>query len=855
MKHKGTIEQFGNLYALHTARTSYLFRVMLSGQLEHLHYGAAVACSNHTEHALAAKPAFAPGCSVQYAPHFAETCLEQTRTEVGTAGKGDIGEPLITARFADGNSTLDFVFVSAAPCDKPSLNGLPSAYGADATLAVTLAEAQNPALTLTLYYSVFVASDVITRTAVLHNGMGEALTLDRFGSSQLDFNDTDYIFSSFHGGWSDEMHRCDTRLNGGTALAESRGGTSSNHTNPFTMLSRPGTTETAGEVYGSNLIYSSNHRTIAQIGGYGKLRLQTGISPEGFAFTLQSGECFTAPEAVLSFSTDGYDGLSQNMHQFVRNHVVRGKWQHAQRPVLLNSWEACYMDFNEAKLLKLAKAGKACGVELFVLDDGWFGTRSDDHQSLGDWYVNTKKLPKGLKGLAEKINKLDMHFGVWVEPEMLNVDSDLYRAHPDWALCHPSRPHSEGRNQRILDLTNPAVRDYLKTTLSDIFGGANIAYVKWDMNRVISDAFSQHLPAAQQGELAHRYMLGLYDILAHLTATFPDILFESCASGGNRADLGMLCYMPQVWASDNTDAVSRARIQTGYSFGYPMSALGCHVSCCPNHQTLRETPLETRFNVALCGMLGYELDFTALPASEKKEIAEQIALYKTLRPWLQYASYHRMQNGDATPPTAGLATVQRHSGVPMLPHYQWCAVSADKTKAIGVDFQLLHSMENAPERFCMRGLMPETEYEFYNVPHKVDIRPFGSMINQVSPIPIKQGGLLHQVAAKLVMLDGEVEHCIISGSALAACGASITSGFTGTGFNEKVKYMPDFGSRLYFAAALPEEAEEPTAEIAPTVPQEAPQPEAPQPEAPQPEAAQPEAPEQAEYAEKAEKSE
>ncbi len=814
MKHANIIEQIGNLYALHTAQTSYLFRVAPTGQLEHLYYGASVYCTKNTEAALAPKLIFTPGCCTRYTAENTSICLEQMRTEIGTLGKGDIGEPLLDLRFADGSSTVDFTFVRAEVLtEKPTLKGLPSAYNADATLAVTLAETANPALTITLYYSVFENTNVITRTAVLHNNTPEAVTLLRFGSSQLDFVDSDFTFTSFHGGWSDEMHRCDTRLNGGTALSESRGGTSSNHTNPFTMLSRPGVTETSGEVYGSNLIYSGNHRTIAQTGAYGKLRVQVGISPEGFAYAVKAGETFTAPEAVLSYTNQGYDALSQNMHQFVRNHVVRGKWQHAERPVLLNSWEACYMDFNEAKLLKLAKAGKACGIELFVLDDGWFGTRSDDTQSLGDWYVNTTKLPDGLKGLAEKINAIGMQFGVWVEPEMLNVNSDLYRAHPDWALYHPSRPHSEGRYQRILDLTNPMVRAYLKETLSGIFGSANISYVKWDMNRVLSDAFSQYLAAGQQDELAHRYMLGLYEILSYLTESFPDILFESCASGGNRADLGMLCYMPQVWASDNTDAVSRARIQTGYSYGYPMSALGCHVSCSPNHQTLRETPLETRFNVAVCGMLGYELDFIALSASEKKDIAAQVSLYKTLRPWLQYASYHRIKNGDAAPPTAGLATAQRHSGAPMFPRYQWCAVSADKTQAVGVEFQLLHNMENAPEYFQMRGLAPEQEYHFTNIAHKVDIRPFGSMINQISPIPIKTGGLLHKVAAQFISLDGEVEDSILSGSALETCGVATAPMFQATGFNETVKYLPDFGSRLYFAAAIPEETEKEAEEI------------------------------------------
>ena len=351
------------------------------------------------------------------------------------------------------------------------------------------------------------------------------------------------------------------------------------------------------------------------------------------------------------------------MHTFVRECIVRGEWKKKLRPVLLNSWEASYFDIDEEKLLKLAKAGKDVGIELFVMDDGWFGKRNSDNCSLGDWKVNKDKLPNGLKGICDKINALGLDFGIWVEPEMVNVDSELYRNHPEWVMEIPGKPHSEGRNQRVLDLANPKVVDYLIETMSDVLSSANISYVKWDMNRIFSDYYSKFLPKERQGEVSHRYVLGLYKMMSELPQRFPHILFEGCAAGGNRFDLGILSYFPQIWASDNTDALYRVNAQTGYSYGYPMSTVTAHVSSCPNHQTLRSTPLKTRFNVAAFGVCGYECNLCELSDDELKEIKEQIAIYKEWRDVLQFGDFYRGKDDNI---------------------HEWTCVSSDKKKAVGM---------------------------------------------------------------------------------------------------------------------------------------------------------------------------
>ena len=694
-------------------------------------------------------------------------------------GKGDIREPFIEVIHRDGSYTSDFLYEKAVIYDdKKALDTLPSSYeeeGKVSELIITLKDKQYD-LTLELHYSVFEDRDVIVRSAKFINTSKGAVKLTRLMSMQLDFATSGYVFTSFNGNWAREMYRHDTLVNAGKHVNSSYAGTSSNRANPFVMLSKAETTEDQGICYGFNLVYSGNHYEAAEVNSYGKTRLVTGINPQSFCFVLAEGESFESPEAVMTVSNDGFNGMSRNMHDFVRNCIVRGSWKKKARPVLLNSWEACYFNINEARLLKLAKAGKEAGIELFVMDDGWFGTRNDDKQALGDWYVNKKKLPGGVKSICDKVNALGLDFGIWVEPEMINVNSDLYRAHPEWVMDIPGKPHSEGRNQRILDFANPAVVDYMIEQMVNVFSSANISYVKWDMNRIFSDYYSKHLKALHQGEVAHRYMMGLYRLMKTVTERFPHILFEGCASGGNRFDLGILCYFPQIWASDDTDAIYRAKGQTGYSYGYPMSTLTAHVSNCPNHQTLRETPLATRFNVAAFGLCGYECNLAEMKKEEVQEIKEQISLYKEWRDVLQYGTFYRGRSDNI---------------------YEWTCVSPDKSKAVGLVLQKLVEPNTTYEQFTPKGLDENKKYHFYNIEKKRNVKLFGDLVNAIAPIHIKNDSVLHNVIDKVVKMPGEVEDYTAYGDVLMS-GVKLKSAFCGTGYDENTRFFKDFESRLYF---------------------------------------------------------
>ena len=481
----------------------------------------------------------------------------------------------------------------------------------------------------------------------------------------------------------------------------------------------------------------------------------------------------------MTYSKDGCNGMSHNMHAFVREHIVRGEWKHKDRPVLLNSWEAAYFDINEKKLCGLAKAGRAAGVELFVMDDGWFGERNDDRHSLGDWEVNRHKLPNGLKGICDKINALGMDFGIWVEPEMVNTDSRLYRDHPDWAVDIPGQAHSEGRNQRMLDLCNPKVQDYIIESMTRVFSSANIAYVKWDMNRIFSDYYSKYLHAQgrPQGETAHRYVVALGKIMRTLVERFPHILFEGCAAGGNRFDLGILCYFPQIWASDNTDAVCRTAIQEGLSYGYPMSVVSAHVSACPNHQTLRVTPLATRFNVAAFGVCGYECNLAEMKKEDVSEIKEQISIYKKWRHTMQFGTFYRQRTGNI---------------------HQWTVVSPDKSRAVGLVMQELVQPNTQSESYNAEGLLEDALYHVYNRNLRYNVKEFGDLINTAAPVHIRQGSILHNVVAKFVTMPGELEDYELYGDALMNAGIRLKQAFSATGFSDEVRHFPDFASRLYF---------------------------------------------------------
>ncbi len=724
------IREYNNCFILETKNTTYCFRVIEMGHLEHLYYGRRITLTEEKNaEALVEKHTFMPGNTNAYSNACSKFSLEDIRLEMSSYGKGDIREPFIEIVHEDGSYTSDFLFDKAEITKgKEEYSTLPGSYdesGEVEHLCIILKDRQYN-LTLELHYYVYEECDVITRSAKLINESGAAVKLLRMMSMQIDFDMSGFIFTTFNGAWAREMKRTDVKMFSGKHVNASYTGTSSNRANPFVMLSREGTTDDSGDCYGFNLIYSGNHYEAVEVNGYGKTRIVTGINPQSFAFVIEAGESFEAPEAVMSYSHEGYNDMSGHMHKFVREHIVRGEWKNKLRPVLLNSWEAAYFDINEKKLLNLAKAGKDVGIELFVMDDGWFGTRDDDTQALGDWEVNRSKLPDGLDGLAKKVKALGLDFGIWVEPEMVNVNSRLYEKHPEWVLQIPDKPHSEGRNQRILDLTRKEVQDYIIEEMSRVFSSAEISYVKWDMNRTFTDYFSSGLPAQRQGEVAHRYVMGLYRCMKELTERFPKILFEGCAAGGNRFDLGILCYFPQIWASDDTDALCRTEIQTGYSCGYPMSVVSAHVSACPNHQTLRTTPLETRFNVAAFGICGYECNFCDMKNEELEAVKAQIKIYKEWREVLQTGSFYRGRTfSDSINGTSSVLS-QSDGNVT-----EWTCVSQDRKKAVGFLFQKLVTPNTQFEYYRAKGLAPDLQYHFYNRALKYNVKEFGDLVNTV----------------------------------------------------------------------------------------------------------------------------
>ena len=776
------IKADGNLFALNTKNTSYVFRVNETGQLEHMHYGRLIHLDEPS--VLVDKHAFGSGCSVIYDEEHPNVCLENLALETSGIGKGDVREPMIEVICNDGSTTTDFVYESYEVLKgKVPFKTLPYSYDEDdlvETLNITMKD-KNHGFTLVLSYYVYEDCDVITRSAKFINSSENEVRLTRMLSMLIDLDNVGYKVTSFHGGWAREMSKTETIVSGGKYVNSSFTGNSSNHTNPFFMVGEEDATEYLGEVYGFNLIYSGNHYSATEVSSFGRTRIVSGINPMNFGFVLAKGEEFEAPEAVMTFSREGYTRLSHNMHDFVREHITRGEWKKKERPILINSWEAAYFNFTESSLVKLAKEAKELGMELFVMDDGWFGNRDDDKHALGDWnIINEKKLPHGLEGLSKKINDLGLSFGLWVEPEMVNVQSKLYEAHKDWAIDIPGMNHSEGRNQRILDFCNPDVTDYIIERLREILSTPGLTYIKWDMNRNFSDYYSKYLPANKQQEVSHRYIMGLYKVLDTVTREFPHVLFEGCASGGNRFDLGALCYYPQIWGSDNTDAVCRLKIQDGLSYGYPQSTYGAHVSSCPNHQTLRVTPLESRFAVASFGVLGYECNLCDMKKEDLAAIKAQVELYKQYRKTLQFGDFYRMRSDNI---------------------YQWNIVDKDKNTSVGLLMQREVQPGQEYLKYNVLGLDKDKKYHFFGRKLEYNVKAFGDLVNTVSPIHIKQDSLVHNVIAKFVKMPGEYEDYIAYGDTLESGGVKLLQAYVGTGFSEEVRYFPDFGARLYFIEA------------------------------------------------------
>lgn len=674
-------------FKIDTENTTYLFKVNPLGFLEHIYYGKRI--SDQDDYSfLEERSGFGYGVTREKDGYLMFN--EHASLETSSKGRGDNREVMVETE-VDGDIVSEFLFEGYSVVRDFSIPGLPSANHKEETLALTLKDASKK-LTLCLYYSTYPGTDVLTKSASLHNESKEKVTIRRLLSSQLDLDSDDFLLLSFDGAWAKERHIHTNPLGFGVTKIDSKCGYSSAYHNPFTVLKKKDTTLRSGDIYGFNLIYSGNHVTYFDRGNMHRVRVLTGINDDGFSWDLASNESFFTPEATLCYSSEGENGLTKNYHSFVRDHIVRGKWQYEDHPILLNDWEALHFDFDEEKLLSLAKKGKELGIELFVLDDGWFGRRDSDKGSLGDWFADCQKLPSGIRGLSDKIHEMGLLFGLWYEPEMVSPESELYRSHPEFVLRHPDYPTLLGRNQFVLDLSNPKVVDYLIDCIGKSFEEANLDYVKWDCNRVISDYLSSS--CANQGETAHRYMLGLYRLLDALTKRFPDILFESCAAGGNRSDLGMLCYMPCFWCSDSTEPSERMLIQEGTLMCYPQSTIGAHVSASPNHQTLRLCQIEDCFNVACVGSFGYELDPTALSFVDTLSVRKQIEWYKKYRHLLSYGQYYELSSFRDSP------------------NYQFVIVSKDEKEAVyfvgNGRFEL-----NAPEVFAKPvGLNPSLTYRF-----------------------------------------------------------------------------------------------------------------------------------------------
>lgn len=567
--------------------------------------------------------------------------------EYSTSGVGDFRISAISVTHEDGSNALDLrVREYQIKKGKYEIPGLPAVYAKEdeaETLEITLKDTATEAEVI-LKYGVFEKEDVITRSVVVKNSGKTPIVINKVHSMCLDIPYGDWEWMHFYGRHTMERQAERVPVLHGISESKKKRGTSSHHQNPAVLLCEKDCTETNGHCIGAALMYSGGFQAQVEKDQLEQVRLVMGIHPDTFEWTLEAGEAFYTPEVILSCSTTGFAKLSQNFHHIIRNHVCRGTYQLSSRPVLINNWEATYFDFNEEKILNIARQASKLGIDMMVLDDGWFGKRDDDCSGLGDWFVNEKKLNGGLKALVEKINAMGMKFGLWFEPEMVSEDSDLYRNHPDWAIQIPGRKPMRSRYQLVLDMSNPEVVDYLYGVMSAILRENHIEYVKWDMNRSISDWYTATLSRGRQMEMPHRYVLGLYELLEKLTSEFPDVLFEGCSGGGGRFDAGMMYYCPQIWCSDDTDAHERTFIQYGTSFFYPTSTVGSHVSAVPNHQTGRITSIETRGVVAMAGSFGYELDLNQLSEEEKAVVAKQVTHYKEYQSLIYNGDYYRLAN-------------------------------------------------------------------------------------------------------------------------------------------------------------------------------------------------------------------
>ena len=695
------------IFSLHTKHSTYQMKVDRDF-LIHTYYGPYVGDSDMSYLARCIDRGFSGNSDGITDKGYS---LDTQLLEYPSYGTGDFRNDCLRVAYADGSQVTDLKYVSHEIKEgKYGLEGLPAMYQGEEnvqTLEVVLQDVYKK-LEVILYYGVFENLDVITRACKIVNKGEDKVNLLRAYSMCLDFNNKDMDFVHFYGRHAMERIMERTPLHHGIQSVGSRRGFSSHQHNPFVVLCAHDAGEDHGNCYGASFVYSGNFAAEAEVTQADCTRMTMGIHDAQFQFELQPQESFTAPEVMLSFSSEGLGTLSRNYHKAIRYHICRGKYKTARRPILINNWEATYFNFNTEKLLDIAREAKKLGIEMLVMDDGWFGKREDDVSGLGDWFVNEKKLGGKLKDLVDGVNEIGLKFGIWFEPEMISEDSDLYRAHPDWALKIPGRAPTRGRQQLVLDFSREDVRTYIFDRMCEILESSDIEYVKWDANRHLTDVWSALLPAERQGEVFHRFILGLYDFLEKITQRFPNVLFEGCSGGGGRFDAGMMYYHPQIWCSDDTDAVERLEIQYGTSFAYPVSTMGAHVSVCPNHQTGRSVSMKTRGVVAMSGTFGYELDITKLSEEDKQTVKEQIEAFKKYYDLIQNGDYYRLTDDGRKSPFVA-----------------WEFVSADKKEALlnvvvlrtkanpilhtvyarGLEADMMYQVEGSQEKFSGAALM------------------------------------------------------------------------------------------------------------------------------------------------------
>lgn len=681
-------------FHLYNQEISYIIKILDNDQPGQLYYGKRLTHREDFSHLFE----YAMRDMSPYAFEGNSTfSLENIKQEYPTFGCGDMRFPAYEIERENGSHVVEFVYKEHKIYNgKPKLEGLPATYVESDDEAQTLElvlEDTSINTRIVLLYTIYEAFPVIARSVRFECDSDEKITLLSAMSACVDLPDKDYEMIDLAGVWARERHVRRHKLDYGIQSIYSMRGCSSYQFNPFLALARENADEFQGQVYGFSLVYSGNFLAQTEVDNYDTARVLMGIHPNGFKWTLGKGESFQTPEMVMVYSEAGLNGMSQTFHKLYRTRLARGTWRDKVRPILINSWEAFYFDFDAPKLLGLADAATDLGMELFVLDDGWFGKRDDSTSSLGDWYPNEEKLKGTLKELAEKINAKGLKFGLWIEPEMTNKDSDLYRAHPDWLLAEQGKRICHSRTQYVLDFSKKEVREYIGDMLENLLAEVPVSYIKWDMNRTFSEVFSNGNDREYQGKVCHKYILGVYELYERLTSRFPHVLFESCASGGARFDPGMLYYAPQGWTSDDTDAIERLKIQYGTSMVYPVSYMGSHVSASPNHQTNRVTPIETRADVAYFGTFGYELDLLKLGEEDKAEIRRQIAFMKEKRDLIQKGTFYRLKS-----PFEGNETA-------------WMIVSEDQKKALVGYYRVMQPVNVGFKRLKLKGLKEDTCYK------------------------------------------------------------------------------------------------------------------------------------------------